>query len=177
MLREKDSTYELIVVQQPSTAAEFGNHSVSRISLAPPLMVQLIVRNGSGASIPADDELPFLIAHVTLHKASLPDGTSDPQPAGITGTTTANPFNLQDLNNQRGIFFVFPDIGIQLQGTWRLLINLMRIAQYNILTCVWTEPFDVAPVEGYVAPKVTELTRHFQKQGVRMFLSNSVVPH
>ena len=76
----------------------------------------------------SDNELPFLIAHVTLHKASLPDGRPDPLLSDITGTTAANPFNLQGLDNKRGIYFVFPDIGIQLQGRWRLEIKLMRIS-------------------------------------------------
>lgn len=41
-------TYTLEVVQQPETTAEFGNAALSRLPIAPPLFVQLIIRDLRG---------------------------------------------------------------------------------------------------------------------------------
>lgn len=45
-------TYSLEVVQQPQRAAEFGISSLSRLPLAPPLIVQLSVRDPAGKLLP-----------------------------------------------------------------------------------------------------------------------------
>jgi hypothetical protein len=44
-------TYQLHVVQQPSIGAEFGNAVLSRLPLAPPLIVQVIVRDTYGQTV------------------------------------------------------------------------------------------------------------------------------
>ncbi|KAJ7868247.1 hypothetical protein B0H14DRAFT_2439582 [Mycena olivaceomarginata] len=58
-------SYQLNVVQHPQKAAEFGYENLSRLSLTPPMVVQLTVRDMNGNSI-APEELPFLIAHLSL---------------------------------------------------------------------------------------------------------------
>lgn len=127
-----------------------------------------------------DDE-PFLVAAITLHKASLPPLEDFSWNSELYGTTISSPQNLKDINGTRGVFFVYPDVGIRLQGTWQLHVSLMRIAKYvhmclavplandcsprvgsrtiledgatgSQLTGVWTRPFEVLPVEGYIAP-------------------------
>lgn len=44
--------YDLEIVQQPQKAAECGSSSLSRLPLAPPLIVQLSIRDASGNTIP-----------------------------------------------------------------------------------------------------------------------------
>lgn len=44
--------YNLDIVQQPQKAAECGSSSLSRLPLAPPLIVQLSIRDTSGNAIP-----------------------------------------------------------------------------------------------------------------------------
>ena len=46
-------TYQLVVAQHPHMAAEFGQHDMSRIPLAPPLFVRLVIRNSVGAEVTA----------------------------------------------------------------------------------------------------------------------------
>ena len=46
-------TYQLVVVQHPQTTVEFGQHDMSRLPLAPPLLVRLVVRNSVGAEVSA----------------------------------------------------------------------------------------------------------------------------
>lgn len=41
-------SYDLEIVQQPQKAAECGPSSLSRLPLAPPLIVQLSIRDASG---------------------------------------------------------------------------------------------------------------------------------
>lgn len=179
-------SYQLRVVQYPVTGAACG--SLSRIPLAPPLFVQLIVKDASGNIIPADDDLPFLVAVISLHKANsyVPEDLLFNRQ--LNGTTVACPSNLQDMRGDYGIYFIFPDVGIGCCGQWKLRVSLMRIALLgaqsilmsgDVGECVagiWTEPFDIKPQHVYVAPKITPLTKHFIDQGVRMFISSSVVP-
>ncbi|KAF8517985.1 velvet factor, partial [Hysterangium stoloniferum] len=182
-----ERTYYLHVVQHPHKAAEFGINDMARIPLAPPLFVQLAVRNKSGVFIPADEELPFLVAAITLHDAANPNAEDLSSNSELYGTTIAAPQNLRDPEGTRGVYFIFPDVGVRRRGQWRLHVSLMRIALVGSptvltngdagtrLTGAWTNPFDIVPAQGYIAPSITPLTRHFQSQGIRMFISNSVV--
>ncbi|KAF8492496.1 velvet factor-domain-containing protein [Gautieria morchelliformis] len=181
-------TYHLVVAQHPHTAAEFGQHDMSRIPLAPPLFVRLVVRNSVGAEVSADAELPFFVARITLHSAASPDRQDLSACSELYGTTISTPHSLRDMVGAPGAYFIFPDVGVRRRGRWRLHVSLLRIAHVGSATVlrdgdastpmagVWTDPFEVLAADGYVAPQITTLTRHFQNQGVRMFISNSVVP-
>jgi len=181
-------TYQLVVVQQPQTTAEFGQHDMSRLPLAPPLFVRLVIRNSVGAEVTADAELPFFVARVTLHAAGSPHAQDLTLSANLYGTTISGPHTLRGMDGAPGAYFIFPDVGVRRRGRWRLHVSLLRIARVGAetlfgegdesacLTGVWTDPFEVVSAEGYIAPQRTALTRHFQSQGVRMYISNSVVP-
>jgi hypothetical protein len=45
------SSYHLDVVQHPIRTAEFGSASLSRLPLAPPIVVQLVIRDPAGHAI------------------------------------------------------------------------------------------------------------------------------
>ncbi|GJJ11245.1 hypothetical protein Clacol_005477 [Clathrus columnatus] len=179
-------SYHLYVVQHPITGAECG--SLSRIPLAPPLFVQLIVRDASGKVIPADDDLPFLVTAISLHKADSYDAGNLSSNNQLHGTTVAGPSNLRDMQNNCGVYFIFPDVGIRRCGQWKLHISLLRLALLGVqsllvngdagqrIASIWTDFFEIKPQQTYVAPKITPLTRHFIRQGVQMFISSSVVP-
>lgn len=44
-------SYHLDVVQHPIRTAEFGSASLSRLPLAPPIVVQLVIRDPAGHAI------------------------------------------------------------------------------------------------------------------------------
>lgn len=140
-------SYHLYIVQHPLTGAECG--SLSRIPLAPPLFVQLIVKDSSGKIIPAcsfffslvqsdrdilivfsNDDLPFLVAIISLHPADSHNSQDSSSNRELNGTTVAGPSNLLDMHNNHGVYFIFPDVGIHRCGRWKLHVSLVRIAQY-----------------------------------------------
>ncbi|KAJ7834650.1 hypothetical protein B0H14DRAFT_2166148, partial [Mycena olivaceomarginata] len=57
---------QLKVIQHPQKAAEFGYANLSCLPLTPDMVVQLTVCDANGNSIVPQDELPFLIAHLSL---------------------------------------------------------------------------------------------------------------
>ncbi|TFK74912.1 hypothetical protein BDN72DRAFT_758689 [Pluteus cervinus] len=181
-------TYHLEVVQHPQKTAEFGTASLSRLPLTPPIIVQLTVRDPSGNSIVPESELPFLIAHLSLfsENGSVPLDTGSSIGRGqitpiLYGNLVSSIDQLEDLQGNMGLFFLFPDVSIRDRGRFQLGITLLRISspdssggfsiaeQGTILAQARTEPFDVLPHSEYAAAPQTRLTQCFIRQGARMF--------
>ncbi|KAJ6504862.1 velvet factor, partial [Mycena vitilis] len=131
-------SYQLNVVQHPQKTAEFGYANLSRLPLTPPTVVQLIVRDSHGNSIVPQEELPFLIAHLSLFTengmAPLDMGSSvtgyrqgAPQPI-LYGNLVSSVDHLEDQNGNMGLFFIFPDVSIRWRGRFQLGITLVRIS-------------------------------------------------
>ncbi|KII85811.1 hypothetical protein PLICRDRAFT_178127 [Plicaturopsis crispa FD-325 SS-3] len=130
-------SYYLEVVQNPLRTAEFGNASLSRLPLSPPLIVQLVVRDRTGKAIYPEIETPFLLAHLALLSAdgmtqvdmgSSPGGTAPPRRL-LYGNLVSSPHRLRDLHNKQGLFFLFPDVSIRWRGQYRLEISLVRLSR------------------------------------------------
>ncbi|EIN06115.1 hypothetical protein PUNSTDRAFT_73409, partial [Punctularia strigosozonata HHB-11173 SS5] len=125
--------YYLQVVQHPQKAAEFGPSSLSRLPLAPPPVVQLIVRDNTGNPIDDEAEIPFLVAHLSIFSA---DGSrqldTTPGPGGerlLYGNLVSSPHRLRDLQGKHGIFFLFPDVSVRERGSYQLGVTLMSVAR------------------------------------------------
>ncbi|KAF8661301.1 hypothetical protein AX16_001399 [Volvariella volvacea WC 439] len=181
-------TYHLEVIQQPQKTAEFGSASLSRLPLTPPIIVQLTVRDTSGNSIIPEAELPFLIAHLSLYSedglTQLDMGSAigrDQSPPILYGNLVSSLDQLEDLQGNKGLFFLFPDVSIRFRGRFQLGVTLLRISGTNssgnltlaehgtILAETRTETFDVLPLSQYTAAPPTRLTQCFLEQGARMF--------
>ncbi|KAG8718453.1 hypothetical protein FRC08_005259 [Ceratobasidium sp. 394] len=185
-----ERTYYLEVVQAPERTAEFGNAVLSRLPLAPPLIVQLIVRNRSGNVIPIHGELPFLVAHLALlsengaQYADVPPNDSQ-LPISLSqrllyGTLASSPHPLQNQQGHPGTYFIFPDVSVRNCGRYRLRVSLLRISRPDsnlvmeegagvAIVSTKTRVFEVVPQAEYVAPATTSLTQCFHRQGARMF--------
>ncbi|KAG1869499.1 velvet factor-domain-containing protein [Suillus subluteus] len=170
-------SYHLDVVQHPQRTAEFGSASLSRLPLAPPVVVQLTVRDRFGNSIIPEMELPFLIAHLSLFTddgsrpldmGTSPNGEAPPRRL-LYGNLVSSPQKLRDL---QGL--------IRWRGRFQLGISLLRISETNasgamsiasqgtVLAQTRTRSFDVYAHENYVAPPITRLTQSFLRQGARI---------
>ncbi|KAG8699874.1 hypothetical protein FRC09_006322 [Ceratobasidium sp. 395] len=138
-----ERTYYLEVVQAPERTAEFGNAVLSRLPLAPPLVVKLTVRNRSGGVIHIHGELPFLVAHLALLSENgaqyvdvPPNDSQAPVPLPqrlLYGTLASSPHPLQDQQGQPGIYFIFPDVSVRNCGRYRLRVSLLRISRWVLL--------------------------------------------
>ncbi|KAJ8329336.1 hypothetical protein QVD99_004405 [Batrachochytrium dendrobatidis] len=103
------------------------------------------------------------------------------QMSTLCGNQTAAADIATDLNNNRGVFFFFPDLGIRIPGKFKIRIIISRIQldesqrdelispKNTILTEVVTNAFiSHSPNSwaGHHAP--TQLSKHFSRQGVRI---------
>jgi len=129
-------SYHLDVVQHPMRTAEFGSASLSRLPLAPPIVVQLVIRDPAGHAINPDMELPFLIAHLSLFTGdgltpldmgSAPGGQTPPRRL-LYGNLVSSPQKLRDLQGRQGLFFLFPDVSIRWCGQFQLGITLLKLS-------------------------------------------------
>ncbi|KAF9499431.1 hypothetical protein BDN71DRAFT_181851 [Pleurotus eryngii] len=178
-------SYHLEVVQHPQKTADFGSASLSRLPLTPPIVVQLIVTDPSGNSIIPEVELPFLIAHLSLLSAdgqrqldmgSAPGG--DLSPPILYGNLVSSVHQLEDLQGNMGMYFLFPDVSIRYRGQFRLRVNLMRLMDQtgrmnitpegSVLADAITGPFDVVAYNEYSAVPPTRLTQWLLRQGARL---------
>ena len=104
------------------------------------------------SSHPSDPDLPFLIAQLALFSE---DGRRelDAQPSGpamttpppatfyeqqqrrmlLYGSTVSSPQYLRDLNGRPGVFFLFPDVGVQREGRYTLRVRLLRLSRHVYL--------------------------------------------
>ncbi|KAF8196720.1 velvet factor [Mycena galopus ATCC 62051] len=189
-------SYQLNVVQHPQKTAEFGYASLSRLPLTPPMVVQLTVRDANGNAIVPREELPFLIAHLSLFAENgmtpLDMGSSTTSqgynrqgapPPILYGNLVSSVDYLEDQNGNMGLFFIFPDVSIRWRGRFQLGVTLVRISrrvtampdssgvaeQGTTLAQARTTTFDVLPHHEYIAAPQTRLTQAFLRQGARMF--------
>ncbi|KAI0666777.1 velvet factor-domain-containing protein [Trametes maxima] len=185
---DQPRTYRLEIVQHPDRTAEFGNSVLTRLPLAPPLIAQLVMRDSSGRPVIDESELPFLVAQLSLLSGDgaapmdhVANGAS--QNAGerlLYGNLVSSPHTLRNLQGRRGVYFMFPDVGVRQRGRFQLKVTLMRLPRFDgpeaimqgnrgtILADARSLPFEVYPLRGYVAPAQTPLTQYFLQQGARM---------
>jgi hypothetical protein len=81
-------------------------------------------------------ELPFLVAHLSLYSSdgiSLDMGSSigrDHTPPILYGNLVSSVDQLEDLQGNLGLFFLFPDVSIRWRGEYQLGISLLRIYRH-----------------------------------------------
>ncbi|KAJ4492630.1 velvet factor-domain-containing protein [Lentinula edodes] len=128
--------YHLEVVQQPQRAAEFSNYPLSRLPVTPPIIVRLDIHDASGNPVVPEAELPFLIAHLSLYNENgLERVDRSPTQSGfgsapvLYGNLVSSIEQLEDLQGNRGLFFLFPDVSIQWRGRYQLGITLLQISR------------------------------------------------
>lgn len=121
--------------------------------------------------------LPFLSGPYFFMSCSLV-GENDGIPQGtlgaaLAGTLVSSLHRLKDSDNNDGAFFVFGDLSVKLEGTFRLQFNLyeMRQAECYHIKCILSEPFPVHSTKNFQGmSESTFLTRSFSDQGVRLRL-------
>lgn len=85
----------------------------------------------------SETELPFLVAHLSLHaEASTTLGEVAPQLLGsgvqshaMYGGLVSSVNQLKDLEGNAGLYFLFPDVSVRLRGRYRLGITLHNISR------------------------------------------------
>jgi hypothetical protein len=100
----------------------------------------------------------------------MPQGTLG---AALAGTLVSSLHRLKDSDNLDGAFFVFGDLSVKLEGTFRLQFNLYEMRQnecYHI-KAILSDSFPVHSTKNFQGmSESTFLTRSFSDQGVRLRL-------
>ncbi|EUC59644.1 velvet factor, partial [Rhizoctonia solani AG-3 Rhs1AP] len=151
-----DRIYYLEVVQSPERTAEFGNAALSRLPLAPALIVQLTVRDRSGDVVQIHGELPFLVAHLALlaengSQVAEPSPSNDqivisPSQRSLYGSLVSSPHFLQNQQGHPGIYFIFPDIARPDSN------HVINEGSGTTLVSTRTRVFEVVPQADYDQP-------------------------
>ncbi|OAL52304.1 hypothetical protein IQ07DRAFT_468869, partial [Pyrenochaeta sp. DS3sAY3a] len=93
----------------------------------------------------------------------------------LAGTLVSSLHRLKDVSNKDGGFFVFGDISIKVQGTFRLCFSLYEFQQDTFtvqhLGHAISDKFKVLPAKDFKGlEESTYLSRAFSDQGVRLRL-------
>ncbi|SAL99304.1 hypothetical protein [Absidia glauca] len=93
----------------------------------------------------------------------------------LIGSLVSNAYELLDPQGEKGIFFIFDDLSVRIEGHYRLRFNLMNLStvatsdQYSIMDTVYSAPFKVyAPKYFPGIHESTEFSRCFASQGLRI---------
>ncbi|RKP38260.1 velvet factor [Dimargaris cristalligena] len=89
----------------------------------------------------------------------------------LSGSLVSSVNNLRDINDQRGAFFVFPDLSIRLEGVYRLKFHLYELVDTMVYFrhCIISDPFTVySPKRFPGMTESTELSKAFANQGLKI---------
>ncbi|KAL1919019.1 uncharacterized protein VTP21DRAFT_2400 [Calcarisporiella thermophila] len=162
--------YTLLVRQQPRQARLCSfRDKVDRRPIDPPPIVQLVAEGDPNENYLQN---PYFFLYVNVVQ---PDSFREINYFGgnrvCVGTVVQSLYKLKDLDNSDGGFFVYPDISVRLEGTFRLKFTLYEIKRQAAIyrTSVYSDVFVVyAPKLFPGMQESTFLTRMFSDQGVRM---------
>lgn len=91
----------------------------------------------------------------------------------LSGTLVSSLHRLKDQQNKDGGFFVFGDVSVKVEGTYRLQFNLFEVRDGNadFLSSVMSDALKVFPSKSFPGmSESTMMTRTFSDQGVRLRL-------
>lgn len=99
----------------------------------------------------------------------------EPKDNDLTGSLCSSPYVLKDTNNAQGLFFIFQDVSVRREGTYRLEFNLFELKPLTreciALARITSDKFVVFPHRYFPGmAESTFLTRSFSDQGVRIRL-------
>ncbi|CAG8630317.1 4375_t:CDS:2 [Cetraspora pellucida] len=125
--------YELILRQQPKQSRMCGiGEKADRRPIDPPPIIQLKVYDDN---LPQSEKNSFLQNPYFFMYASLvaPDTNEelhllrDGKTRSTTGSVVSSLYHLKDVDNSDAGFFVFPDLSVRMEGTYRLKLSLFEI--------------------------------------------------
>lgn len=170
--------YQLEIRQQPKAGCVALTKGKDRRPLDPPPIVQLKV---SPRLDPTQRFLqnPYLIL---IAKLVPKDGENDEQQrrtetkgGDLAGTVVSSLYNLKDTDNTQGGFFVFGDLSVKREGSFRLEFTLFELRSqtkdcWQLSSCI-SDTFQVYANKAFPGlQESTFLTRTFSDQGVRLRL-------
>lgn len=167
------ASYQIYMKQQPREALVVAKgKEKARKAIDPPPIVCLDVKSGID---PQKNYLqnPYLFMVVSLYKPDQDEAL--PGSESLTGTLSSSLHRLKDTDNIEMGLFVFGDVSVKMQGSFRLHFRLYEYSppSYNahFLASVTSAKFSVLPPKDFRGmDQSTALSRHIADQGVRLRL-------
>ncbi|KAG1141852.1 hypothetical protein G6F37_005619 [Rhizopus arrhizus] len=161
----------LIVRQQPERAKVSLVNERDRRPIEPPPILQLRWDHATEEELKKCLQSPFYFMVANLVTEQDPEILLLPTQDYLSGSTVSSLHRLCDLDNSDAGFFVFGDLNVKKEGTFRLQFSLFEIVdgQVENRKIVYSNPFTVYLPKHFPGPlEATFLSRAFSDQGVKM---------
>ncbi|KAI8809079.1 velvet factor-domain-containing protein [Cladochytrium replicatum] len=168
--------YRLSLLQQPKHSRMCGfGEKVDRRPVDPPPIIQLESIDAKSPYTPApglEDSYYFLYASLIAPDSGdelhfLRDGKT----RSTTGSMVSSLYRLKGIDGKDGVFFVFPDLGVRMDGLYRLKFSLYEIFNSEIYFCtsIISDVFNVYAAKKFPGmEESTQLSRIFADQGLKI---------
>ncbi|KAL1801373.1 hypothetical protein ACET3X_001715 [Alternaria dauci] len=171
----RPNTCYLQVRQQPIEAlVTVKGKEKFRKPVDPPPIVELKLTNGVD---PSNTFLqnPYIFLSVSLYKADVDEPVEFTPNDSLAGTLVSSLHRLKDIDNKDGGFFVFGDISVKVQGSYRLHFTMYEFlpsqGEFQSIHSISSDKFNVVlPKDFKGLDESTYLSRAFSDQGVRLRL-------
>ncbi|KAI9591322.1 velvet factor [Syncephalis fuscata] len=180
------SEFDLKLRQQPKQSRMCGvGEKADRRPIDPPPILQLRVVNHSQNSEDHTKTTSFLQNPYYFVYASLVSPESgqelhllrDGRTRATTGSVVSSLYHLKDIDNTDGGFFVFPDLSVRTEGSYRLKFSLFEIVSGKVYHCrsIYSNPFIVYSAKRFPGmEESTFLSRSFADQGLKIRIRKEV---
>jgi hypothetical protein len=171
----RPNTCHLEVRQQPREAlVTVKGKEKFRKPVDPPPILQLKLNDSTNLSVDFLQN-PYIFVSASLWKADRDEPVEHTPNDSLAGTLVSSLHRLKDIDNKDGGFFVFGDISVRIQGSFRLYFTMYEFqpsqGEFQFLGSQTSEKFDVVlPKDFKGLEESTYLSRAFSDQGVRLRL-------
>ncbi|KAI0152736.1 hypothetical protein GGR57DRAFT_169956 [Xylariaceae sp. FL1272] len=172
--------YTLSFMQQPQHAKAANGKDKDRRPVDPPPILRLEVAADQDPD-GVYKQSPYLMAIAYLEYGPGQEQGPDSMPPAnlMSGMIVSSLHRLKDPNDQEGAFFVFGDLTIRREGTYRLRFDLLQMefgvdsdpGSWVTITSITSNHFRVYSQKNFPKQQKNEstfLTRSFSDQGVRL---------
>ncbi|KIY72789.1 hypothetical protein CYLTODRAFT_366949 [Cylindrobasidium torrendii FP15055 ss-10] len=180
--------YDLVMKQEPKQARMCGvGGKADRRPIDPPPIVQLIVRPVEQQHPPAENDpnMGFLQNPYYFMFASLakPDDDTelhwlkDGRTRCTQGSVVSSLYHLKDKLNADVGYFVFPDVSVRTEGSYRLKLSLFEVAGTLVQHCksIYSKPFYVYTAKKFPGmEQSTELSCSLADQGIKIRIRKDI---
>ncbi|OSS55020.1 hypothetical protein B5807_01120 [Epicoccum nigrum] len=173
LLQDGRPVYTLSLMQQPREALVVAKgKEKARKAIDPPPIVELDVRSSNDVQKNYLQN-PYLFMVVSLYRSDQDEAL--PGNESLTGTLSSSLHRLKNLDNTETGMFVFGDVSVKMQGTFRLHFRLYEYTpaygNATFLASATSSKFSVLPPKDFRGmDQSTALSRHIADQGVRLRL-------
>ncbi|BAE55302.1 velvet factor-domain-containing protein [Aspergillus flavus] len=167
------SKFQLIIRQQPTRARVAGVKEKDRKPVDPQPIVQFQVIERGNYLAQHYLQSPYYFMCCSLFDPLNDVPVPVPPSTALTGTLVSSLHRLKDEDNSEGGFFVFSDLSVKLEGSFRLKFTLFEMGEGSAshLASIISDRFTVARPKDFLGmTEATSLSRLFADQGVKLKL-------